>query len=249
MVGLRRASLIWICVILAIWLSAFECFSGTTPSTQPNGGLHRVLQYIHSDWDVLTRSMTRCDSVVDPKLPEAALLYLPANFSEPDSVKQLKQACTVRVEHLPQVIEHPGEPRVEAISPQGLLFLPNSYVVPGGRFNEMYGWDSYFIILGLVRDKGIDLARGLARRAVTLVKWAAFHSSMQPESCRFNRTPALGVIAECGETVESHASNALIGRTLYHKGGVGAAKTEGADPGTTRSIGGHGPWLQFGIDI
>lgn len=26
------------------------------------------------------------------------------------------------------------------------------YVVPGGRFNEMYGWDSYFESLGLVRD-------------------------------------------------------------------------------------------------
>jgi alpha,alpha-trehalase len=161
MVGTRRASLIWICVILAIWLYAFECFSGTTPSTQPDGGLNRVLQYIHSDWDVLTRSMTRCDSIVDPKLPEAALLYLPANFPEPDSVRQLEQTCQVRVEHLPMVIEHPGEPGVEAISPQGLLFLPNSYVVPGGRFNEMYGWDSYFIILGLVRDGRVELARGM----------------------------------------------------------------------------------------
>ena len=24
------------------------------------------------------------------------------------------------------------------------------YVVPGGRFNELYGWDSYFIVLGLL---------------------------------------------------------------------------------------------------
>ena len=30
----------------------------------------------------------------------------------------------------------------------GLLYLPRPYVVPGGRFNEMYGWDSYFIVLG-----------------------------------------------------------------------------------------------------
>ncbi|MGA8493583.1 MAG: trehalase family glycosidase, partial [Terriglobales bacterium] len=45
--------------------------------------------------------------------------------------------------------------------PQGLLFLPYSYVVPGGRFNEMYGWDSYFIILGLLHDQRIDLARGI----------------------------------------------------------------------------------------
>src|SRR5882762_5047637 len=69
-------------------------------------------------------------------------------------------------------------------------------------------------------------ARAPARPAGSSAKWAASHSSMQPKSCRFNRTPALGVIAECGETVESHARNALIGRTLYHKGGVGASKTE-----------------------
>src|ERR1700709_2423350 len=45
--------------------------------------------------------------------------------------------------------------------------------------------------------------RAPARRAGSSAKWAAFHSSMQPESCRFNRTPALGVVAEYGETVES----------------------------------------------
>src|SRR5271163_2006665 len=54
-----------------------------------------------------------------------------------------------------------GQADVAAISPQGLLFLPYSYVVPGGRFNEMYGWDSYFIILGLLHDQRIDLARGM----------------------------------------------------------------------------------------
>jgi alpha,alpha-trehalase len=33
--------------------------------------------------------------------------------------------------------------------------------VPGGRFNEMYGWDSYFILLGLIRDGKAGLARGI----------------------------------------------------------------------------------------
>jgi alpha,alpha-trehalase len=36
------------------------------------------------------------------------------------------------------------------------------YVVPGGRFNELYCWDSYFIVLGLLQDGRTDLARGLA---------------------------------------------------------------------------------------
>jgi alpha,alpha-trehalase len=39
--------------------------------------------------------------------------------------------------------------------------MENPYVVPGGRFNEMYGWDSYFIIRGLLREGKIDLARGM----------------------------------------------------------------------------------------
>jgi len=33
--------------------------------------------------------------------------------------------------------------------------------VPGGRFNEMYGWDSYFIQVGLVRDGEIELAKDM----------------------------------------------------------------------------------------
>lgn len=30
-----------------------------------------------------------------------------------------------------------------------LIPIPYDYVVPGGRFNEMYYWDSYFTMLGL----------------------------------------------------------------------------------------------------
>lgn len=35
------------------------------------------------------------------------------------------------------------------------------FVVPGGRFNEMYGWDSYFITLGLLQDGKINLAKSM----------------------------------------------------------------------------------------
>ena len=38
---------------------------------------------------------------------------------------------------------------------------PLPYVVPGGRFNEMYGWDSYFIVRGLLLDGKLELARAM----------------------------------------------------------------------------------------
>lgn len=36
------------------------------------------------------------------------------------------------------------------------------FVVPGGRFNEMYGWDSYFIAVGLITDGKIAEAKDIA---------------------------------------------------------------------------------------
>jgi alpha,alpha-trehalase len=120
-----------------------------------------ILDYISQAWDVLTRSTSNCDAVVDPKLTEATVLYVPAGYAIPASIEKLAQQCNLRVEHLPFVISGPGQVPKHAVEPEGLLFLENPYVVPGGRFNEMYGWDSYFIILGLLRDGRIDLARGM----------------------------------------------------------------------------------------
>lgn len=43
----------------------------------------------------------------------------------------------------------------------GLLYVPNPYVVPGGRFNEFYGWDSAFIFTGLILDGEYDKAKAM----------------------------------------------------------------------------------------
>ena len=40
------------------------------------------------------------------------------------------------------------------------------FVVPGGRFNEMYGWDSYFIVLGLLNDGRISLAKSIVENFI-----------------------------------------------------------------------------------
>jgi alpha,alpha-trehalase len=42
-----------------------------------------------------------------------------------------------------------------------LIPLPRPYVVPGGRFREVYYWDSYFTMLGLVRSGRTDLVRDM----------------------------------------------------------------------------------------
>ena len=104
--------------------------------------------------------MTECASLIDPKLTTEPVLYLPAGETVPSEVKAMEDKCRVDVRSLPRVIRHEGELPPEEIPTPGLLYLPHRYVVPGGRFNEMYGWDSYFIILGELADNRLDLARG-----------------------------------------------------------------------------------------
>jgi alpha,alpha-trehalase len=130
-------------------------------SAPPEHGLDQIRSYIASGWDSLTRSLTDCKTIVDPKLAAASVIYIPADFDVPAAVQQLQKQCHVQVQHLPAVIHRLGEMDPGKVDPAGLLYLENRYVVPGGRFNEMYGWDSYFIIRGLVRDNRIDLAQGM----------------------------------------------------------------------------------------
>jgi len=42
-----------------------------------------------------------------------------------------------------------------------LIPLPHAYVVPGGRFREIYYWDSYFTMVGLVQSGRTDLVKSM----------------------------------------------------------------------------------------
>lgn len=154
---------------------SFACFVGSlfvativaggqadTAKTSTKGeGLAPIRDYIFKSWDTLTRSMEDCSTVVDPKLAENSVLYLPADFAIPTSVEELQKRCHIQVKKLPEKITRPGQIDTTALSPQGLLYLEHKYVVPGGRFNEMYGWDSYFIVRGLLQDGKVELAKGM----------------------------------------------------------------------------------------
>jgi alpha,alpha-trehalase len=50
-----------------------------------------------------------------------------------------------------------------------ILFLPNDFITPGGRFMVQFYWDSYFINLSLLRSRHIDLARGMVENCFHLI--------------------------------------------------------------------------------
>jgi alpha,alpha-trehalase len=135
------------------------------PSSRPTENfqsLDDILKYISSHWDRLTRSLDQCATYEDTKADAARVLYLPPGAAIPAALNEIQKKCSVRVEHLPANMNF-FDPR--GVSPEvrthGLLYLENPYVVPGGQFNEMYGWDSYFIIRGLLRSDRLELAKGM----------------------------------------------------------------------------------------
>jgi len=65
----------------------------------------------------------------------------------------------------PALTRQPDRPDPQS----SLIPLPNPYVVPGGRFREVYYWDSYFTMLGLVESGRTDLVRSMLDNFAHLV--------------------------------------------------------------------------------
>ena len=145
-------------------------FAAALPARQAPDA-QQTQAYIHRAWATLTRSMDDCSALGDPKLGAPSVLYLPANLPPPPELAAVKRRCKVDVQVLPRAIGQFGDIAPSALARQGLLYLPHPYVVPGGFFNEMYGWDSYFIVLGLVADHREALARDMVENALFEVQY------------------------------------------------------------------------------
>jgi len=64
------------------------------------------------------------------------------------------------------VLERKPEPGDARTS---LLPLPHRYIVPGGRFNEIYYWDSYFTMLGLEESDRHDIVVDMVKNFAWLI--------------------------------------------------------------------------------
>ena len=144
-------------------------------------------------WDGLTRRIDASMLEVickDPKnrsKDQAPRIYVPP--SEKRIFDYYTKACEdrpqlgIKVEYLPDVIteewvrdinERPGllalamEEYTTESGEKDLRGVP--FVVPGGRFNELYGWDSYFESLGLIIDGRVDLAKGMVTNFIFEIK-------------------------------------------------------------------------------
>jgi alpha,alpha-trehalase len=129
----------------------------------------RLRTHIRDAWPLLTRTLSDLPRAAhDDKLPPRSGRPWPVYFPPAEDRHALEAALAkaLPAEAIREIALRPlpvfaTAPTYQPVAEHGLLYLPRPYVVPGGRFNEMYGWDSYFIVLGLLRDDRATLARDM----------------------------------------------------------------------------------------
>lgn len=75
------------------------------------------------------------------------------------------------IESLWQILRREPDKQVEGSS---LLALPYPYIVPGGRFREIYYWDSYFTMLGLRESGQEDMIENMVKNFAYLINRFGF---------------------------------------------------------------------------
>ena len=95
-----------------------------------------------------------------PHLDELAITYY-QSLEDTLPIKKVILPVDISPEYVKSINDKPGILSLKLEEVNGKIEgVP--FVVPGGRFNEMYGWDSYFEAIGLICDGKVHLAKAMA---------------------------------------------------------------------------------------
>jgi len=104
-----------------------------------------------------------------PAGDEALRAFIAANFDLPAATEGTRPAVLPLREHIRALWKDLARAPKQAASGSALPVL-HRHVVPGGRFREIYYWDSFFTMLGLVRDGEDELANGIVEAMTDLIE-------------------------------------------------------------------------------
>ena len=106
-----------------------------------------------------------------PDTPAALKSFVEKHFELPAAVdtRPVTRATPDITAHIDELWSQLTRRPVTVPPWSSLLPLPKPYVVPGGRFREIYYWDSYFTMLGLIESGREDLARSMVANFAFLI--------------------------------------------------------------------------------
>lgn len=94
-----------------------------------------------------------------------------------------------------------------AVEGSSLLPLSHPYIIPGGRFREIYYWDSYFTLLGLDGNSEGGLARSIADNLADLLSChGLIPNGNRSYYLTRSQQPVLALIVEMVERIEGNGA-------------------------------------------
>ncbi len=110
---------------------------------------------------------------LSPKTDAALKEFIHNNFKLSNNISMYKSDSLPINEHITKLWN--GLKRQPDIIQSGTLIpLPYPYIIPGGRFREIYYWDSYFTMLGLQKDNQIEMIQNMVDNFTYLIDLYGF---------------------------------------------------------------------------
>jgi len=169
----------------ALLLLCSAALAATAPQPQPPSVIYGDLFDTVQRQKVFTDSKTFADAV--PRESPAAIMaawnrerrgadfdlrgFVARYFTVPEVRESTyrsqagEDVCAHIISLWPVLTRQPDQP----VAGSSLLPLPHRYVVPGGRFQEIYYWDSYFTMLGLETPERRALANDMLENFAHLI--------------------------------------------------------------------------------
>lgn len=104
---------------------------------------------------------------------ESVAEFIDQHFEIPGNDFEFKtdsSSINLHIKKLWDVLKRPADERISGT----LIPLPDPYIVPGGRFREIYYWDSYFTMLGLLEDGEIETIKNMVDNFAYLINEYGF---------------------------------------------------------------------------
>ena len=110
--------------------------------------------------------------ISNPAIRFSLKLFTEENFEQPVTPQlnyiTKEKDILVHIKNLWSVLKR--NPDSSAVTEgNSLLPLPHPYMVPGGRFREIYYWDSYFTMLGLKESGENDMIENMVKNFAYLI--------------------------------------------------------------------------------
>ncbi|MDH4125468.1 MAG: alpha,alpha-trehalase TreF [Gammaproteobacteria bacterium] len=102
-------------------------------------------------------------------------LFVEQNFELPTSYDDVSASKILPLdERLEQLWGSLSRGADHVVPDSSLIELPRPYIVPGGRFREVYYWDSYFTMLGLAESRRFDMIEDMVENFAYLIDHIGF---------------------------------------------------------------------------